>query len=732
MAPPAPDSLLAPPDSGDNTLPQRGAAKRASSNLAQQLKPLSRRKSAPERLSVTNSQMSIDDSSNAQDISHTTYGIMRGAEVLSSSSTTSDDALMPERRKLPVQRTYGKRSSKTSRPALTKASSDGSILSRSPSLPSAPAAASGNAAPSRKRARQSDTTEAELGTVPKRKRSFVIVTIADTHKPIAKVPQKPKPKAAVPRPAPEPRKPKDSLGVGSLAWVRLGTDGRVLTSSETPGLWWPSTVQSSSEHSASVRLLGKSVPGGYKHREQAVDDMSSRSILSFRQGTKIRFGATTFTETGFDRASVAPSESPSKPVASLQSIWEAGFADALTLDEGDDDDLPDAELVFSQPSSTPTPIPKAKVEARKEPKDAEKVPAVWRPDPKLSPGTLLLCRDTRQSQTYWPAKINEVVLPSKSGASGKYNVTFCDGVVKNVMAEWMIFEDQDAFLTCRLGSLAVDGEDLGEDGRKSPLPRSPSPESRDAPPTESEFEDYTFREQVACIRPILNKIICGEYPPAQARHDAFISGGRQRQQLSQQILTGDLSTSQLDTIQHEIRRWALRGERWTRSNDSTIPEEQVSGTNDTVPATEHPQPAEEQDTAMLDVEEDWRMLPSEKVPRPKGCADYESLGDSARSQYCSDVLLPEALVQLHALRRSMRTGKLLEDDGQAEQALYDAAAQSLAQEEPVDGWVDQILSRRQQRRIARGMPATETPEQLGRGPNGSPAKGSTRSRRAYN
>lgn len=144
------------------------------------------------------------------------------------------------------------------------------------------------------------------------------------------------------------------------------------------------------------------------------------------------------------------------------------------------------------------------------------------------------------------------------------------------------------------------------------------------------------------------------------------------------------------------------------------------------------------------------MLPSEKVPRPKGCSEYESLGDSERSQvsfsypnntsalltrdaqYCSDVLLPEALVQLHALRRTMRTDKLLEDDGQAEQVLYDAAAQSLAQEQPVDGWVDQILSRRQQRRIARGMPATDTPDQLGKGSNGSPAKGSTRSRRAYN
>ncbi|KAG9051179.1 hypothetical protein FS837_011294 [Tulasnella sp. UAMH 9824] len=742
MASPAPDSSLAPPDPGHHTLPQRGAAKRASGNLAQQLKPLSRRKSAPERLSATNSQMSIDGSGDAQDISNPTYGIMNGADLLSSSSTTSDDAVMPERRKPTVQRTYGKKSGKTSRPSLTKAASDGSILSRSPSISSTPAAGGGNAAPSRKRGRQSDTTDAELGTAPKRKRSFVIVTIADTHKPIAKAPPKPKAKAAAPRPAPEPKKPKDPLGVGSLVWVRLGNDGRVLLSSETPGLWWPSTVQSSSENSAGVRLLGKSVPGGYKHREQTVDDLSSRSILSFRQGTKIRFGATTFAETGFDKANVAPSDSPSKPVASLQSIWEAGFADALTLDEGDDDDLPDADLVFSQPSSTPTPIPKKKVEARKEPKDAEKVPVVWRPDPKLSPGTLLLCRDTRQSQSYWPARINEVILPSKAGAPGKYNVTFCDGVVKNVMAEWMILEDQDAFLTCRLGSLAVDGEDLAEDGRKSPLPRSPSPQPRELPPTESEFEDYTFREQVACIRPVLNKIICGEYPPAQARHDAFISGGRQRQQLSQRIVTGDLSTSQLDTILHEIRRWALRGERWTRSNESTNPEEQVSETNDAAPTTEqptteqptneHPPPAEGQDTTMADAEEDWRMLPSEKVPRPKGCAEYESLGDSERSQYCSDVLLPEALVQLHALRRTMRTGKLLEDDGQAEQALYDAAAQSLAQEEPIDGWVDQILSRRQQRRIARGMPATDTLEQLGKGSNGSPAKGSTRSRRAYN
>lgn len=660
--------------------------------------------------------------------------------MLSSSSTTSDEVPAPVRRTQQAQRTYGKRNSKGGRPSITKASSEGSILSTSSSLTPTPAATGGAGAPSRKRARQSDATEAELGTVPKRKRSFVVVTITDLNKHNAIVPQKakpkpkPKPKAAVPRPAPEPQKPKDPLGVGSLVWVRLGNDGRVLISSETPGLWWPSTVQSSSEHSIGVRLLGTSIPGGYTHREQTIDDLSSRSVLSFRQGTVVRFGPETFTEAGFDSTTVAPSDSPSKPVANLQSIWERGFADALALDEGDDDDLPDAELVFSQPSSTPTPIPKAKAEAGKpELKDAEKIPAVWTPDPKLTPGTLVLCRESKQSQMYWPARINEIRLPTKAGTLGKYNVTFCDGVVKNVMAEWMVREDQDAFITCRLGSLAVEGEELAEDGRKSPVPRDPSPEPRDAPPTESEFEDYTFREQVACIRHVLNKIICGAYPPAQARHDAFIKGGRQRQQLSQNIVSGDISTSQLDSILVEIRRWALRGERWSESNDdgSDPEQQQAPVTDDAAPSAERTQTAEQQDTVMSGVEDDWRTLPSEKVPRPKGCPDYESLGGSERSQYCSDVLLPEALVQLHALRRSMRAGKLIEDDERAEQALYDAAAQSLAQEEPVDGWVDRLLSSRQQRRIARGMPATD-PSESTKGHNGSPAKGSTRSRRAYN
>lgn len=148
--------------------------------------------------------MSIDGSTGTKGIDHPTYGISNGAEMLSSSSTTSDDVPAPVRRTQQAQRTYGKRNSKGGRPSITKASSEGSILSTSSSLTPTPAATGGDGAPSRKRARQSDATEAELGTVPKRKRSFVVVTITDLNKHNAIVPQKakpkpkPKPKAAVP------------------------------------------------------------------------------------------------------------------------------------------------------------------------------------------------------------------------------------------------------------------------------------------------------------------------------------------------------------------------------------------------------------------------------------------------------------------------------------------------------------------------------------------------------
>ncbi|KAG9015702.1 hypothetical protein FRB90_004395 [Tulasnella sp. 427] len=720
-----------------SVLPKRRAAKLASSNLAQQLKPLPRRKSAPERLSVIDDQTSIDGSTSTKDIPHAAYGVINGTDDPNSSSSTSDEA--PSRRKPVVQRTYGKKTGKGSRPPITKAASDVSLLSRSSSLSHTSNDIGLKSASSRKRGRQSDPSEADLGIVPKRKRSFLIVSVPEPPKSSVKVPSKPKPKpkAAVSQSAPEPKKPKNSLDVGSLVWVRLDNDGRALASSETPGMWWPSTVQSSSESSTDVQLLGKSVPGGYKNRQQTIENSSGGNILSFRQSSRIRFGASSFTERGFDSTHIAPTDSPTKPTTvNLQSIWEAGFADALALDAGDDDDLPEAELVFSQPPSTPTPTPKTKEPKLQTPKDIQKIPAVWKPDPKLAPGTTVLCRDTRQSQTYWPAKINEVISSNKPGAPGKYKVIYCDGLVKNVPGEWIVTEDQDDFLTCRLGWLKVDGEDLDEDGRKSPIPRDPSPEPRHAPPTESEFEDLDLREQVACIRPILHKIISGDYLPAKTRHDAFIQGGRQRQQLSQNIATGDLTTSQLDSILHEIRRWALRGERWTHANEITYsedqpPEQKAETAEETGASTELPPTVEAQDATMTDAEEDWRTMPSEKVPRPEGCPEYETLGGSERSQYCSDVLLPEALVQLHALRRGKRIERLLEDNVEAEQAFYDAAAKSLAEEELIDGWVDRVLARRQQRRIARGMPATES-EESGKGSGNSPAKGSTRSRRAYN
>lgn len=66
----------------------------------------------------------------------------------------------------------------------------------------------------------------------------------------------------------------------------------------------------------------------------------------------------------------------------------------------------------------------------------------------------MLCKETKQAQIYWPARVDEIVPAPKPGAAGKYKVTFCDGTVKNVPADWMISEDQDTFLTCRVRILA--------------------------------------------------------------------------------------------------------------------------------------------------------------------------------------------------------------------------------------------------------------------------------------
>jgi len=74
-----------------------------------------------------------------------------------------------------------------------------------------------------------------------------------------------------------------------------------------------------------------------------------------------------------------------------------------------------------------------------------------------------------------------------------------------------------------------------------------------------------------------------------------------------------------------------------------------------------------------------------------------------------DVLLPEAIIQLHALRRGLLRGAYVHDsDPEIETAIHAEAQASLASEAPIDRWVDELMMDRQARRLGMGLPMVDS------------------------
>ncbi|KAG8905357.1 hypothetical protein FRB99_000185 [Tulasnella sp. 403] len=513
----------------------------------------------------------------------------------------------------------------------------------------------------------------------------------------------------------------------TLVWLKLDQNGYPVGGEpprNPPVMWWPAKVISKSLEVVHVTLLGSVIPGSTARRHQAVSVPSSKTVLPFRKDQNIRFSSTTFLETH---------DSGSKPLLpNLNSHWEAAFAEALAADEAENDDLPDpAILGFGEsfPDDPPTEMiitsPSLSIAS------TSKTPCKeWTPDSALLPGSLALAAD--RWGKYWPAKVVEIVPPRKPGSTGRYKIMYLDATTATLPREKIHTMDSDGFITCPLGHVEETDRDKDNDGIKTPLPREPSPVPLSTPPTSDEFSEMGWREQVALIRPVLQKIILGEYRWASPRHNDFLKGGRSRQALSQNVMTGSLTPAEVHKVSHEVRRWALRGERW-----ATMAASPIAGTRTILPTDDDVHMEHESEEigpvsmSPFPPETDWIILPSEKYPRPKGCPEYEALGGSERSQYCSDVLVPEALIQLCALREGLRSGTLLCEDDAEEDKVYQMTLIELAKPAR-DAWVGEILAFRQNRRIAKGMPAMEA--------NGkatvadwdtSPTKGATRSRRFY-
>jgi hypothetical protein len=79
------------------------------------------------------------------------------------------------------------------------------------------------------------------------------------------------------------------------------------------------------------------------------------------------------------------------------------------------------------------------------------------------------------------------------------------------------------------------------------------------------FNNLSRADQLRAIRPHLLKLIRDEYAPALQRADMFFGAAKDREKLKlpEYMCLGDIPSDEtVNLFLPELRRWALRGERW--------------------------------------------------------------------------------------------------------------------------------------------------------------------------
>ena len=128
--------------------------------------------------------------------------------------------------------------------------------------------------------------------------------------------------------------------------------------------------------------------------------------------------------------------------------------------------------------------------------------------------------------------------------------------------------------------------------RTPPGTRSPSPEPlvplsdygvplTQCPGPHKPFTQLTPREQLACFTHILQLIILDKYEPTRGLNMEWMAGGKSRQAVQLRAgMKGDLTESEGSIVTAQVRRWALRDERWASEEERNalkdmIPDEPI-------------------------------------------------------------------------------------------------------------------------------------------------------------
>lgn len=116
--------------------------------------------------------------------------------------------------------------------------------------------------------------------------------------------------------------------------------------------------------------------------------------------------------------------------------------------------------------------------------------------------------------------------------------------------------------------------------RTPPGSRLPSPEplvllsddgitlTQQGPAPQKPFTLLTPREQLACFTHVLQLILVDKYKPTHELNMAWMAGGKSRQAVQQRAgMKGNLTDSEGSILTAQVRRWALRDERWASSEE---------------------------------------------------------------------------------------------------------------------------------------------------------------------
>ncbi|KAG6880242.1 hypothetical protein C0992_003008 [Termitomyces sp. T32_za158] len=496
----------------------------------------------------------------------------------------------------------------------------------------------------------------------------------------------------------------DSSKLGTRVWVLIDCRARVLepgdreeTKFKKDWIWWPGK---NGNHVAK--------PSGFETKTVEITDPGDSNIIPWLNSAgRIRFDEPAFVnrlslgdvhasprkkqnvdkEALKRRWHLAVEEmdgtarrkpSSRKPPVSPTEIVEASRPFPFPeVDDSYDSDLPEVgteEFRTYPPSAPSSPIKGASgptssqrnmKRKRSVSLDAIKVVTPrWSPRPPdisiAIPGELVLASERGSDSTYWPARVLDYLPADKPTKLDKYHVEFLDGKTQSIPRHWFYIAEEENFATCKLGewdSAIVEVQNDDEDNtieqdRELPQFRSPSPIYIYPPPSVEDFKLLSIREQFAYAKPVLSAILNENFPPALQRHIDFVSGGSKRKSVVEEAgLRGQMDPRDVDALQRYVTEWCLRDEQ--RAQVITDEEDTfLSSSQDNVELNHSISSSVNRSVSPAATE----ILSEAELPPSSFVTSFE---------YCLNVLLPEAILQILLWRTGERTSPDLLGDAEA-------------------------------------------------------------------